>query len=645
MQSASLPAIFSLSGDNGAQALVTAGWDSAQGYASTAFSESLSFLNTLQAAAADLADIGDIPYTVGSANTIIGPYVAPVPPTPDDLNPAFPVAPLAPTLGTVSLPTFAEAPVFDGVMPAINTDIAVPSPLSAAVPNAPTLNPIDMPDELVVTLPDVPTLYALNIPAAPVVDLPLFNATLGDAPVAPDVAFSFTEPEYVSSLKTAIEAKLGTWLAGAATGIDPDVEQAIYERARVREVVNAAQAVDNATRQFGARGFDLPSGVLVDNVLRAQQELQDKSSSLSRDIMIKQADLEQKNMLFAIEQGIRYDGILIDYANKVAQRAYETSRYLVESAIQVFNAKVSLFNASVQAYAAEASVFKDRVQAALATLEIYKAELEGQRIIGQINTQLADIYKSELEAVNTTVAVYRERLNAVRTKVDIDARQIEVFRVLVSAYDSQVRAKASEFDMYANQIRAELSKVEVYTSQANAYESVVKGFVATTEAKKTVAELELEVNQKMPLEVYKGLLGAYTEQVQAEGIRIKAIADVFNSKTQLFSAEVSGETGRVDSETKAYTAEINALVAEAGLGIEAAKAKLQATITSAAAMIEAIKGGAQASAQLAASALSAVNLSGSISDQQSISNSVSANMQASAQNVSDYQEVHYYKES
>lgn len=645
MISASLPAHFSLSADNGAQALVTAGWTSAQGYASTAFNESLSFLNSLQVAAADLADIGEIPFDVGTATNIITPFVAPVAPVPDDLTPAFPVAPASPTLGTVTVPTFGEAPVFDGVLPAINTDIAVPAPLDAAIPNAPTLNPIDMPDELVVTLPAVPTLYELNIPVAPVIDLPLFNATLADAPVAPDVVFSFTEPEYVSSLKTAIEAKLGAWLAGAATGIDPDVEQAIYERARVREVMIAEQAVDNAMRQFGARGFDLPSGVLVENVARAQQEQQDKSSSLSRDIMIKQADLEQKNILFAIEQGIRYDGILIDYANKVAQRAYDASRYLVESAIQLFNSKVTLFNASVQAYVAEANVFRDRVQAALATLEIYKAELEGQRIIGQINVQLADIYKTELEAVNTTVAVYRERLNAVRTKVEIDARQIEVFRVLVSAYDSQVRAKASEFDMYANQIRAELSKVEVYTSQANAYESVVKGFIATTEAKKSVAELELEVNQKMPLEVYKGLLGAYTEQVQAEGIRIKSIADVFNSKTQLYSAEVTGESSRVDAETKAYVAEINALVAEAGLGVEAAKAKLQATITAAAAMIEAIKGGAQASAQLAASALSAVNLSGSISDQQSASTSVSANMQSSAQNVSDYQEVHYYKES
>lgn len=644
MQSASLPAHFSLNADNGAQSLVTAGWNTAQDYANTAFNESLNFLDNLQVAASQLGDIGDIPYDVGPATTIITPYVSPVAPTPDDLTPAFPVPPASPTLGTVTVPTFGEAPVFDGVLPAINTDIPAPSPLDVAVPNAPTLNPIDMPDDLSVVLPDVPTLYALNIPTAPVIDIPLFSATLADAPVAPDVVFAFTEPEYVSALKSAIEDKLGAWIAGTFTGIAPDVEQAIYERARVREVVNAERAVDDAIRQFSARGFDLPAGALIENIQRAQQEEQDKTSTLSRDIMIKQAELEQANIHFALEQGIRYDGILIDYANKVAQRAYDSARYLAESAIQVFDAKVRLFNASVQAYVAEGNVFRDRVQAALSTLEIYKAELEGQRILGQINVQLADIYKTQLEAVNTTVAVYRERLNAVRTKVEIDARQIEVFRVLVSAYDSQVRAKAAEFDMYANQIKAELSKVEVYTSQANAYDSVVKGFIATTEAKKSVAELELEVNQKMPLEVYKGLLSAYTEQVQAEGTRIKAIADVFNSKTQLFSAEVTGESSRVDSETKQYTAEINALVAEAGLGIEAAKAKLQATITAAAAMIEAIKGGAQTSAQLAASALSAVNLSGSISDQQSASVSVSANMQSSAQNVSDYQEIHSFKE-
>jgi len=641
---ASLPAIFVLDPDNGAQTLVTAGWNSAQTYASTAFNHSLNFLDELQNAAAGLANLGDIPFDIGPATTIIGPYVSPVAPVPNDLSASFPVPPASPVLGVVTLPVFGEAPVFDGVMPAINTDIDAPAPLSAVVPSAPTLNPIALPDDLSVTLPDVPTMYSLNLPVPPVIDLPLFSATLGDEPVAPDVVFSFTEPAYVSVLKDAIETKLGAWIAGTATGLAPAVEQAIYERARAREIMNAERAVDNAVREFGARGFDLPAGVLVTNMQRAQQEEHDKSSSLSRDIMVKQADLEQANIHFAIEQGVRYDTTLIEYANRVAQRAFDASKFLVEASISLFNAKVQVFNATVQAYVAEGSVYRDRVQAALATLEIYKTELEGQRLIGQLNVQLTEIYKGQLEAVNTSVAVYRERLNAVRTLVEIDARQIEVFRVLVGAYDSQVRAKASEFDMYANQIKAELSKVEVYTSQANAYESVVKGFIATTEAKKTVAELELEVNQKMPLEIYKGLLGAYTAQVTAEGTRLKSLSDVFSAKTQLFTAEVAGESGRVESETKVFVAEINALVSEASLGVEAAKAKLQATLTAATAMIEAIKGGAQVSAQIAASALSAVNLSGSISDSASASVSVNGTMNATAQNVTEEQEIHYYKE-
>lgn len=645
MQSSSLPAVFSISYDNGSQKLVTDGWTSAQVYASTAFNDSLGYLESLRAAAAGLANIGNIPYAVGTTDITIHPFVAPVPPVPGDLTTNFPVVPAAPVLGGVTVPTFGTAPTFDAVLPAINTNIAVPNPLNVAVPTAPTLNPIDLPDALTVTFPDVPTMYSINLPATPTLDLPLFTASLTDAPVAPDYVFSFTEPTFTNDLKTAIEAKLLSWMSGTPTGIDPTVEQAIYERARAREITNAERGVDNAMRLFGARGFDLPNGALVTAVLQAQQEEQDKSSTLSRDIMIKQADLEQANIHFALEQGIKYEGILIDYANRVAQRAFDSSKYLVEATISMFNAKVQLFNASVQAFATQGAVYRDRIQASLAQLEVYKTQLEGQKLIGTLNLQLTEIYKNQLEAVNTSVAVYRERLNAVHTRIEIDARQIEVFRVLVGAYDSQVRSKAAEFDMYSNQIKAELSKVEVYTSQASAYESVVKGFTASVEANKSVAELQLEINQKMPLEVYRGLLAAYTEQVNAEGTRIKAVSDVFTAKTQLFSAQVTGEASRVDSETRAFSAEITALVSEATLGVEAAKAKLQATLTAATAMIEAIKGGATVSAQLAASALSAVNLSGSISSQMQVSSSQNANMNSTASNVSDYQEVHSFKES
>lgn len=171
------------------------------------------------------------------------------------------------------------------------------------------------------------------IQLAPVVDL-TFNpiADPGSSTVAPYVA----PPDYTDSLLVALAANLTTRLVGG-TGLAPSVETAIWDRARERELSLAQASIDQVTMQAESLGFELPPGVLNDGIRRETRNYYDKVSGISRDIAIKQADLEQSNMQKAIEQCVQYENTL----SEILARRSQVS-------VEAFKAEVLRFQAEVE---------------------------------------------------------------------------------------------------------------------------------------------------------------------------------------------------------------------------------------------------------------------------------------------------------
>lgn len=124
----------------------------------------------------------------------------------------------------------------------------------------------------------------------------LFAAVVASPTV--DVTFdAVVEPalEEATALRTALEARLA-----GGTGLNSTVETAIWDRAREREAAIAQAQVDEATLQDEALGFDFPTGALNARLEAVGQEYHNKVNGISRDIAIKQADLEQQNLRDAI---------------------------------------------------------------------------------------------------------------------------------------------------------------------------------------------------------------------------------------------------------------------------------------------------------------------------------------------------------
>jgi hypothetical protein len=620
------PVAFSVPTNN-AGSLVQSGWDNAQGYASTAVTNANTFLAGIQTQATALSTLPVLTDALAATSKTIGAFVAPTSPSaPTDLVFAAQTAPTAPTFDAITAFDAGTVPTFTAALPVVTLPSS-PAALVATLPTAPTLPNLTVPSAPTVTLPTVPTLLGISVPTSPLLALPTFTAVAPNSPLAAQYIFSFADTNYTSSLLTDLRTQLDAWITGASTGLAPAVEQAIWDRGRSRETTNSMRKGLEAIRSFAQRGFAKPPGMLSVELQDAAQGAQDANSALSRDVMIKQAEMEIENRKFAFGEAFKVEAELITYNNQIAQRAFDSAKYAQQVGIDIAQQAISRYAADVQAYSAKVDQWKAAIQAELTKLEKYRSDLEGQKLIGTLNEQNAQIYATQVTAARAVVDIFRAQVEAVNAQAGINKLQIDSFAAQVGAYAETVRAKAAEYEGYATNVRAEVSKVEVYKAQTDAYRGQVDGFKSLVDAKVAAKNMEIKLGRDVPLDLFKARTEIYRTQVSAEASRVGAVADIFGKQTQLYAAQVQGQTGRMGAEAEAYRSEVQYLQASAGVRIDVAKANIDKLVQKMSLLIEAAKSGAQVSAQMAASALSSVNLSGSISN--SFSGSVSAALASS----------------
>src|SRR5690606_11543356 len=127
-------------------------------------------------------------------------------------------------------------------------------------------------------------------------------------------------PGYESALLKTLQAVLAQRMQGG-TGLAPAVEQAIWDRARDRETKTALAAEQDVLRASEGLGFPMPAGVTVSQLERARRDAREKLSTLSRDIAIKQADMEQQNLRESIAQTMQLEDRLLSHSTQLEQMA------------------------------------------------------------------------------------------------------------------------------------------------------------------------------------------------------------------------------------------------------------------------------------------------------------------------------------
>ena len=396
------------------------------------------------------------------------PEIPDIPPLPEaDLDvPGGMPAPFTGSLANVTFDDFNESapalsfPARPNV--AIGTAPPIAEPRDVAVPEAPS-----------VVLPDAPTFLALQTHTFGGVNL--HEDWLEKLEHIPELTLVEPTPynyepakRYGSQLLDNLKALLNARIHGG-TGLAPSVEQQIWDRSRDRETALALAREQEILRQSEALGFSLPPGVMVGQASDARREYLDKLSGLSRDISIKQAELEQENYKISVDAALRLEQALIDEHYKFEMLIFEAAKTAAEMSIAAINVKIEHFKALLAGYQAYAAAYETIIKAELAKVEVFKALLQAESVKAEVNKSLVDRYKAEIEGRMAVVDIYKARVGAAQTLVELERTRIQASAEGVKAFVASVNAEAAKIEMYKAEIEAEGAKQGVFGQKVQAY--------------------------------------------------------------------------------------------------------------------------------------------------------------------------------
>jgi hypothetical protein len=551
--------------------------------------------------------------------------------TPPTIDPVFPSGPEAPGQLTTGMPTFEpvvwtspSAPAafteqldvtslmpeaFDESPPSLSFG-AAPT-FSEVAPDAPGVNLVFEDPELSLSLPATPSLLSLNVVAFDGMNLPTIDpdAVPELTIAAPSIREYIPGDEYTSALLTSLSTYLQDAIENGGTGLNPDVENAIWDRGREREARAQREALDRL-EEMERLGFALPPGAYLDARLKIITETDYAQRGLSREIMIAQAELEQKNVQQALQVATTLEGQLINYSNAVEQRLFESTKYATEAGIAIYNAQVQAYAAYLDAYKTKVQIYEAQVRAEIANVEAYKAQIDAERAKAEINTALVAQYEAQVRAALSAVDIYKARIEGIRIKAEIEKTKVEIFGEQVRAYAAKVNAYTAGVEGFRASLEAEATKQRVFQSQVEAYTAQVNAASKNVEMRIAAYRGRLDAN----LALWEG----YKSQWQGEAARAQAISSYNSSLADEFKAEVTAVTSYNDLLTKQWQVALDQAQRVTEIGVSAAKANAELYVTTRSLALDAAKVGAQVSAQLGAAALNAINWSTSHSTSHSV---------------------------
>lgn len=101
------------------------------------------------------------------------------------------------------------------------------------------------------------------------------------------------------------QRKIYEMLTTGGSGINPLVEDQIWQRDRQRILNDAMRAEEENMAVWAARRYPMPPGAAMYQSLQIRRDAADKIAESSRTLSIKQMEIEIENVKFAIEASIK----------------------------------------------------------------------------------------------------------------------------------------------------------------------------------------------------------------------------------------------------------------------------------------------------------------------------------------------------
>lgn len=510
-----------------------------------------------------------------------------LPAAPSITAPVIPsLAPLgpAPTVQSI-VASFPSAPTTQlRAAPAVNEPVR-PAEIERFSKAVPTINLPPAPSRPESRTFDIPSINSISMPARPDRAVHAFSGArpegLGSAPTLDgklESSYRSASPLMTDSIQAKVDAwlnsidptftarrnsmeeKIAAYLRGG-TALNPVVENAIYERSKSKVDAETRRMQAEAMKSAARRGFTLPNGAVMSAMLQARQAGADNNSKASVDIAIMQAEMEQKNLQFAMSlssdlhktvmgASLTYHQNLISINGQAIQYAVE----FLNAVIKVYDLEVRAFTAKLEGYKADANVFETLVRASLAEIEIYKAEIEGLKAGVQVDEAKVRACQAQIDAHKAAVEVYSLNVKAMVELANLEKVKLDVFQAEVQSYGMRTQAYAAEWQAYAAAWNGEDSKVRAFLAEAQA---------KTAEADVFRAQVSGE----------SARIAALSESNRAELALHESRVRAFGAQAQANASIVSSQLGVQEALLRGYQIESQAIITAAGAAAEKYKAE------------------------------------------------------------------------
>jgi chromosome segregation ATPase len=347
------------------------------------------------------------------------------------------------------------------------------------------------------------------------------------------------------------------------------------------------------------------------------QDAQSKIIELSREIAIKQAELEQENLKFTISQIITLEDMLIKEFLSFTQLSFEVAKYKKDYELSIYNASLTALSSKIEIYKAYTISYETKLKGELSKLDVFKAEIEGERLSFEANAQKINIYTAAIDGIKASVDIYKTEISAISERLQAETAKVTAYSAEIQAYSTLVQAKTSEYSAYSEQIKGELAKVEIYNSQVNAYAARVSAYSAKADVLIKNASFEESI-EDLKIKKYVADSDAYIKSIQSDQAAYSNALDLYKGQVEVYNAKIGYNTSVAGIKFKNIESTLAINKAKADIAIQNATLSLQALSQAHQSAIAGKSAAGSIHQAIGSSALNAINVSAGVSGTASI---------------------------
>ena len=202
-------------------------------------------------------------------------------------------------------------------------------------------------------------------------------------------------------------------IENGGTGIPSHVEDQIWQRDRSRVLEETNRARDEVFASFAARGFPVPPGAALHAIRLSQTEASNRIAQQSRDVAIKQAEIEVENIRFAVDKAISLYGSAVAAASDYVKALSVGPTSAMQIVPSITDSQSRLIGAAGDYYRARIAVKELELKARLPNAEFEQnARIKNGDWQMQMIRNKVDAAISAAQALSTQAAAALNGLHA-----------------------------------------------------------------------------------------------------------------------------------------------------------------------------------------------------------------------------------------